>query len=289
MPRTKLRKLAPAPSFDEPDLYVNRELSLLEFQRRVLEEAQDEENPLLERVKFLSILGSNLDEFFMVRVGGLLNQLEAGTLETGPDGLAPAQQLDSIRAVYEELMEQARACLKGLLEELEPRGILVLDYEELSDEQKAAAARYFEESLFPVLTPLAVDPGRPFPHISNLSLNLSVLIRDQEDEERFARVKVPETLPQLIALQRPARRRNGKQVTYIWIEQLIRAHVAQLFPGMQVVESHLFHITRDAEMAIRNWRPKTCWRPSRRACGSASSGRGAAASEPPMPPNRCRS
>jgi len=251
MTRTTRRKSAAAISLDDPSLYVNRELSLLEFQRRVLEEAQDPTNPLLERVKFLSILGSNLDEFFMVRVAGLLSQLESGALETGPEKMSPAQQLEAIRTVYEELLEQAHACLRGLLAELEKEGICVRDYEQLTAEEKETARRYFESSLFPVLTPLAVDPGRPFPHISNLSLNLSVLIRDADDEERFARVKVPPSLPQLIPLQKQGRRRTGRNVTFIWIEQLIRAHLADLFPGMEVVESHLFHVTRDAEMAIQ--------------------------------------
>jgi polyphosphate kinase len=251
MPRTTRKKSAPSISFDAPELYVNRELSLLEFQRRVLEEAKDKANPLLERVKFLSILGSNLDEFFMVRVAGLLNQLESGVLETGPEKMPPAQQLEAIRAVYEQLLNQSHECLRGLYVELEHEGICVRDYDQLNDEQKELASQYFQESLFPVLTPLAVDPGRPFPHISNLSLNLSVLIRDAEDEERFARIKVPPSLPQLVPLQKPNRRRGSKAVTFIWIEQLIRAHLAELFPGMEVVASHLFHVTRDAEMAIQ--------------------------------------
>ena len=250
MPRTTRKKPAPSLSFDDPELYVNRELSLLEFQRRVLEEAQDASNPLLERVKFLSILGSNLDEFFMVRVAGLLNQLESGVLDTGPEKMPPAQQLEAIRAVYEQLLVESHECLRQLCGELEKDGICIRSYDQLTDEQKTAASRYFEESLFPVLTPLAVDPGRPFPHISNLSLNLSVLIRDAEGEERFARIKVPPSLPQLVPLQRPTRRAS-KAVTYIWIEQLIRAHVTNLFPGMDVVESHFFHVTRDAEMAIQ--------------------------------------
>jgi polyphosphate kinase len=251
MQRTTRKKPASSISLDDPSLYVNRELSLLEFQRRVLEEAKDASNPLLERVKFLSILGSNLDEFFMVRVAGLLNQLESGALETGPEKMPPAQQLEAIRSVYEQLLVQSHECLRELFVELEQEGICVRDYDQLTDEQKEMASRYFEDSLFPVLTPLAVDPGRPFPHISNLSLNLSVLIRDADDEERFARVKVPPSLPQLIPLQKPSRRRGNRAVTYIWIEQLIRAHLSDLFPGMEVVESHLFHVTRDAEMAIQ--------------------------------------
>jgi polyphosphate kinase len=248
---TKQRATPAARPFNDPALFVNRELSLLEFQRRVLEEAQDPSNPLLERAKFLSILGSNLDEFFMVRVAGLFNQLESGAQETGPDGLTPSQQLDSIRTVIQQLLADAYACLRGLLTELAAHGIVVRDFEQLTEEQKTAANRYFHETLFPVLTPLAVDLSRPFPHISNLSLNLSVLIRDEEGEEHFARIKVPPSLPQLVPLTTPARRRNGKTVTLVWIEQLIRANLHRLFPGMEVLESHLFYITRDAEMAIQ--------------------------------------
>ena len=253
MPLATKRKVAPpaAISFNDPALYVNRELSLLEFQRRVLEEAQDPTNPLLERAKFLSILGSNLDEFFMVRVAGLLNQIESGTQETGSDGMPPARQLDAIRGVIEQLLADAYTCLRDLVSELAAEGLSIKDFEELTEEQKDAANQYFEQTLFPVLTPLAVDPSRPFPHISNLSLNLSVLIRDEEGEEHFARIKVPPTLPQLVPLQKPARRRNGREVTFVWVEQVIRANLSRLFPGMDVLESHLFHITRDAEMAIQ--------------------------------------
>jgi polyphosphate kinase len=226
-------------------------LSLLAFQRRVLEEAQDPAHPLLERMKFLSILGSNLDEFFMVRVAGLLNQLEAGTLETGPDGMRPAEQLEAIRAGFESLYSEAHALLKKLMPELERNGIAVSRYAALNEEQRETARRYFEETIYPVLTPLAVDPARPFPHISNLSLNLSVLVRDAEGEEKFARIKVPGTLPQLIPLHKPSRRRGGGPMVFIWIEDLIQANLASLFPGLEVLESHLFHVTRDAELEIQ--------------------------------------
>lgn len=223
---------------------------MLAFQRRVLEEAQDERNPLLERIKFLSIVGSNLNEFFMVRVAGLFSQLESGVLETGPDGLTPAQQLEGIRVEYEQLLLDSHECLRGLLEELARQGIRVADYEELSVEEKAAGRQYFEDNIYPVLTPLAFDPGRPFPHISNLSLNLSVLIRDPEGVERFARLKVPDRMPQLIPLRQSVRGRRGP-LTLVWIEQLIMAHLDSLFPGMRILEAHPFHVTRDAEMEIQ--------------------------------------
>jgi polyphosphate kinase len=240
-----------APLLTDPSLYVNRELSLLEFQQRVLEEAQDATNPLLERVKFLSILGSNMDEFFMVRVAGLLNQLESGSLETGPDAMAPARQIEAIRARFHKMNAAAHACRRALFDELKTHGVHVLDYSELSEQQRELAKRYFDETLFPVLTPLAFDPGRPFPHISNLSLNLAVLIRDPRAGERFARVKVPDTLPQVVSLEKGERRRGGHPAVFVWIEQIIQSNLGSLFPGMQIVESHPFHVTRDAEMAIQ--------------------------------------
>jgi polyphosphate kinase len=248
-----LRRKPRQPRYDlhEPFLYVNRELSLLKFQWRVLEEAQDSTNPLLERIKFLSIVGSNLDEFFMVRVAGLLNQVEAGSVESGPDGMTPSQQLEAIRTEFQSLLAAAHECRTSLFDSLRAEGIAVLDYAELNDAQRETARRYFEDTIYPVLTPLAVDPGRPFPHISNLSLNLSVLIRDEEGTENFARLKVPEALPQLVPLQKEPKPRAGRALAFVWIEQVIQAHLSHLFPGMEVVESHPFHVTRDAEMAIQ--------------------------------------
>ncbi|MCC7155245.1 MAG: polyphosphate kinase 1 [Bryobacterales bacterium] len=247
---TSRSKRASTPSLDDPSLYVNRELSLLAFQWRVLEEAQDVSNPLLERVKFLSIVGSNLDEFFMVRVAGLQQQFKAGIIEASSDRMTPAQQLDAINADYQRLILAAHKCLTALLEELAHENIHLVDYAELNETQRAAADRYFSETIFPVLTPLAFDPGRPFPHISNLSLNLAVLIRDPGGDEHFARVKIPEMLPQLVQLEKPIRK-NAGVFTFVWIEQVVRANLQQLFPGMEVLESHLFHVTRDAEMAIQ--------------------------------------
>jgi polyphosphate kinase len=241
-------------SLDDPELYVNRELSLLAFQRRVLEEAQGDSNPLLERVKFLSIVGSNLDEFFMVRVAGLKRQVEAGSREVGPDGMLPAAQLDAIRAEVTRLTGWAMRCFQRQLEPaLMKHGILIQPYRELSEEQQRRAIKYFEESVFPVLTPLAFDPGRPFPHISNLSVNLAVLIRDKQGEQHFARIKVPNSLPQLINLDRglrPARKPPTRQ-TFIWLEDLIKANLGALFPGIEVVQAHPFHVTRDADIEIQ--------------------------------------
>jgi polyphosphate kinase len=242
---------------DDPKLYINRELSLLEFQRRVLEEARDPRNPLLERVKFLAILGSNLDEFFMVRVAGLKKQLDAGIIDLPPDGMTPAEQLAAIRKFAQQLMHQARECLvNDVLPALDKAGIHVRKYQELDARQKESMKAYFDEVVFPVLTPLAFDPGHPFPHISNLSLNLAVLIRDEAHNQRFARIKVPNTLPRLVPIKRSSGsvRKDGTvpyHHHFVWLEQVIAANLDVLFPGMEIVEAHPFRVTRDADMEIQ--------------------------------------
>ena len=248
---------SPAVDLHDPSLYINRELSLLAFQHRVLEEAEDERNPLLERVKFLSIVGSNLDEFFMVRVAGLVAQMDAGILDTGPDGMSPRAQLIAIRRDVKRLLTEAHKCLSTqLYPALDDAGIHVLDYSNLSDTHKRIAEKYYSETVFPVLTPLAFDPGRPFPHISNLSLNLAVLIRDRQGNDHFARVKVPDSLPQLVTVNRSTkakgkRKRPAKKIDLVWLEQVIAAHLPSLFPGMKVLEAYPFHVTRDADIAIK--------------------------------------
>jgi len=182
--------------------YFNRELSWLEFNRRVLEEAMDERHPLLERVKFLSIFSTNLDEFFMIRVAGLKQQIAAGVAGRSPDGLTPSEQLHAIRRAVIPLLEQHRSCwLDDIKPKLHEQGVHVLDYHELTPAQRAACAEYFEREVFPVLTPLAIDPAHPFPHISNLSLNLAVVIHDPDEGELFARVKVPAVLPRLVPIE----------------------------------------------------------------------------------------
>ena len=247
--------IATDPSLRDPELFVNRELSLLAFQNRVLDEAQDETNPLLDRVKFLSILGSNLDEFFMVRVAGLQAQVEAGTLEVGPDGMTAPAQLVAIRREVKKLFTEAHKCWRDQLRPaLAEHGIEVHDYPDLNEKQKAAADAYFSETVFPVLTPLAYDPGRPFPHISNLSLNLAITICDDKGVERFARVKVPPTLPQFVPLTKPskkAKRHLPADVSVVWLEQVIAANLGDLFPGMHILAAHPFHVTRDADLAIK--------------------------------------
>ena len=240
----------------DPKLYINRELSLLEFQHRVLEEAKDEHNPLLERVKFLAIVGSNLDEFFMVRVSGLLKQMDAGVIDLPPDGMTPAEQLAAIRKVSSQLMTEVRVCYNDLLPKLNKAGIHILEYNKLNKRQKEIVVNYFKDVIYPVLTPLALDPGHPFPHISNLSLNLAVMIRDPEGEERFARIKVPNTFPRLVPIKRSSGsvRRDGTvpfHHYFVYLEQVIAANLDLLFPGMEIIEVHPFRITRDADLEIQ--------------------------------------
>jgi polyphosphate kinase len=245
--------LAAEPDLADPALYINRELSLLKFQARVLEEARDPRNPLLERVKFLGILGSNLGEFFMVRIAGLKQQVEAGISEPAADGMTPAEQLDAARAEAFRLMQESRQTFADLVPELRQAGVNILAYDELSRQQQQSADDYFAKTVFPVLTPLAFDPGRPFPHISNLSLNLAVLLRDAGGSELFARVKVPNALPRLVQLPAgpSASRLAARELSFVWLEQLIAVHLDKLFPGLEIVESHPFRVTRDAEMTIQ--------------------------------------
>jgi polyphosphate kinase len=249
---------APGPiDLADPALYISREMGLLAFQWRVLEEAKDANNPLLERVKFLAIVGSNMDEFFMVRVGGLKMQLSAGVYERSLDGATPAEQLVQIRKVASALMAAERdAWRDDLLPKLRSAGIYLLNYSELNDQQKEIAQKYFEEVVFPVLTPLAFDPGHPFPHISNLSLNLAVSVLGVDGREHFARIKVPDTLPRLMPLKRSSGslRRDGTvphNHYFVWLEQVIAANLHLLFPGMKVLESHPFRVTRNADLVIQ--------------------------------------
>lgn len=242
---------APVPEdLTDPYFYLDRELSLLAFQRRVLEEGQDPSNRLLERAKFLAIVSSNLNEFFMVRVAGLLDQVEAGLWETGAGEIPPAELLRLIRPEVDELMSASRSCLlDDLMPALAEQGVHIAEYEDLDPQQKASADAHFADKIFPVLTPLAFDPGRPFPHISNLSLNLAIVIRHRDGSERFARLKIPSTLDQLVRIG-PALP-GAREQTYVWVEQVIAANLRLLFPGLEVLDAHPFHVTRDAEMAIQ--------------------------------------
>jgi polyphosphate kinase len=234
----------------DPAVYINRELSLLEFNKRVLEEAQDERNPILERAKFLAIYSSNMDEFFMVRVAGLRQQVAAGVIDTPADGLTPAEQLVAIRKIVRTRMGEMHLCFTDIRTKLGENGIHLLNYKELNKSQKSSVDEYFKDEIFPVLTPLAFDPGRPFPHISSLSLNLAVLVRNPGDgSEYFARIKVPDTLPRLVAIN-PSRDDSKGTYRYVWVEDLIANNLTDLFPGYEIVEKHLFRITRNADFEI---------------------------------------
>ncbi|MGH7736212.1 MAG: RNA degradosome polyphosphate kinase, partial [Gemmatimonadales bacterium] len=190
-----------APDLRHASLYINRELSALEFDRRVLHQALDDRTPLLERLKFLGILAGNLDEFFQVRVSGLKQQLAAGVVERPADGMTPDDQLKAIGRLVRELQAQADRCLtEDLLPALAARGVELLDVSAVSSAERAALDRWYASNVFPVLTPLAVDPAHPFPHISNLSLSLAVMLRGDRGDERFARVKVPRLLPRWVPL-----------------------------------------------------------------------------------------
>jgi polyphosphate kinase len=239
---------------DNPSLYINRELSWIRFNHHVLDEALDNRHPLLERVKFLSIFANNLDEFFMIRVSSLQRQLAKGVLRAPPDGMTPAQQLDAIRQMLDpELRLQNECWEKELLPNLEEAGIYVHKYADLSVPQRDAMNRFFRDEVFPVLTPLAFDSSHPFPFISNLSLNLAIIVRDQSRKEFFARVKVPTNLfSRLIRVPEPdgSTRNDDSVVHFVYLEEIIAAHLDMLFPGLETVASFPFRITRDADLEI---------------------------------------
>src|SRR4051794_11550524 len=232
------------PALDDSRLYENRELSWLDFNDRVLQLAEDENMPLLERVKFLAIYCSNLDEFFMVRVAGVHDQVDAGIDVRGRDGLSPRETIDNIAERVKELGDRhSRQFETKVRPALAEEGIRIVSCEECSDEELGWVDRHFHEQIFPALTPLAVGPGRPFPYISNLSLSIAVWVRDPvNDMETFARVKVPkEVLPRFVPIGGGA---------YVPLEMIIARHLDQLFPGMQVVKHAMFRVTRDADFTV---------------------------------------
>jgi polyphosphate kinase len=234
----------------DPALYINRELSLLEFNWRVLEEAQNDKHPILERTKFLAIYSSNVDEFYMVRVAGLMQQVAAGVTDVTADGLTPTEQLRAIRKKVRNNLKVMNNCFPDIRQQLAESGVYLHDYSDLTKTQQKVANEYFRNEIFPVLTPLAFDPGRPFPHISSLSLNLAALVRDRASGlQHFARIKVPNALPRLI----PVRRARGdvrRIYRFVWLEDLIANNLADLFPGYEIIEAHQFRITRNADFEI---------------------------------------
>ncbi|MDE0579182.1 MAG: polyphosphate kinase 1 [bacterium] len=227
----------------ESGRFINRELSWLEFNSRVLAQAEDPSIPLLERVKFCGIWSSNLDEFFQVRVAGLKDQLAGQFTGTTPDGRTAAQQLHEIRIEVDDQMDRAARCLSGLTVELADAGIEILNWDDLGDEDRKFLSGEFDDRIYPVLTPLAVDLGHPFPYISNLSLSLGVLMIDPADgHQRFARLKVPATFGRFIQLPDEHR--------FVPVEQVVAAHLPTLFPGMEITETVAFRVTRNADLAV---------------------------------------
>ena len=253
MPKTK--KTATEINLSDSQYYFSRELSWLEFNNRVLHEACDPRSPLLERLKFLAIFSSNLDEFFMVRVAALQERVAAKVSKLSPDGRTPSEQLEAISQRLRPLVAQQHRHFEQVLRPaLAREGIYILDYIDLTQEQRIYLQRYFEEQIFPVLTPLAVDPSHPFPFISNRSLNLAVVVKNPAtDEELFARVKVPSVLPRFVPLPEELRmQHDGKPAhwTGVPLEQVIAHNLESLFPGMNIQECHSFRITRDADLEV---------------------------------------
>jgi polyphosphate kinase len=242
-------------SLNDGSLYINRELSWLAFNERVLDQAADTHWPLLERVKFLAIFASNLDEFFMIRVSGLHEQLESDVTERTPEGLSASEQLERIGEVVRRLMDTASALFsRDLIPALEAEAIRIHTWDSLSERARRAATTYFRQTVFPVLTPLAVDPGHPFPFVSNLSLSLAVEAIDPVTlDRRFARVKVPESFPRFIdvhRLEHPGASSSEAQHDLLPLEELIAQNLGDLFPGMEIASCFPFRVTRDMDLEL---------------------------------------
>ncbi len=236
---------------DDPHLFINREISWVRFDTRVLEEAKDHTHPLLERVKFLAICGSNLDEFFMIRVSGLKRQLNKGALEPPPDGMTPLEQLLTLREELKPLLDEHLKCWQDdILPRLKKNGIHIHRMDELTKDERDQLREHFEKVIFPTLTPLALDLVHPFPFISNLSINLAVVVRDANGREKYARVKVPNGLfPRLVEFDDDTDK-SGKGNHFVFLEDLVASNLDMLFPGMKVETSYAFRITRDADIEI---------------------------------------
>jgi polyphosphate kinase len=241
--------------YSQPQNFFNRDLSWIEFNKRVMEEVLNPELPLLEKVKFISIFFTNLDEFYMIRVAGLKEQIRAGVSDPTIDGLTPSEQLHLIEKKLQPMLITLTELWKNeIVPNLLNNGIKILELDDLGEEEKKKLDDYFRKEIFPVLTPLAFDPGRPFPYISNLSLSLAVLVKKPNGEKHFARVKVPNILPRLMKIDKIiCHNKNGGQFSakYIWLGNLIKANLNLLFPGMEVLEAHRFRITRDTDIELQ--------------------------------------
>jgi polyphosphate kinase len=235
-----------APGTTGPAVYLSRELSSIAFNQRVLAEASNPRQPLIERVKFAAVFGSNVDEFFMLRVHGYREHAQAGSGRRGPDGMTPREELAAIRqALLPLFAEQQQVVARELLPALAEQGIAIVDYATLGSSQKAAMRRYFDEQVFPICTPFGLDPGHPFPLIPNLALNLAVVLHDPTHGERFAIVRVPDVLPRLVRVPGGD---GDRRLTLVWLEQIVAAHVDALFRGVAVGEVYPFRIVRNADI-----------------------------------------
>ena len=244
--------------YSKPENFFNRDLSWVEFNKRVLEEALNPELPLLEKIKFISIFCSNLDEFYMIRIAGLKEQIAAHVEEPSIDGLTPNEQLRKVEKALKPLLKTLdNYWVDYIVPSLRENNIKLLSINDISDDDKVKLTEYFKKEVYPVLTPLAFDPGRPFPYISNLSLSLAILIRKPNGENHFARVKVPSILPRLLQIdnilepKKPSAVNGNFSATYIWLGDLIKANLQLLFPGMEIVEAHRFRITRDTDIELQ--------------------------------------
>ena len=249
-----------SPNLDSPSLFLNRELSWLQFNLRVLEEAENTRHPLLERVKFLAIFATNLDEFFMVRVSGLRRQIAGGAGETPPDAMTPSEQMLAICRDLTVHSDRHQRCWKeDLLPKLREAGVQVLHFNELGQRDRDGLRQHFVREIFPTLTPLAIDPTHPFPHISNLSFNLAVVVKDSERGECFARVKLPDVFRRLVPIpsqddgtsKKAELEKHQKLQRFVWLEEIVADNLDLLFPGLDIVEAYPFRVTRDAEVPIK--------------------------------------
>lgn len=244
--------------YNDPKNFFNRDLSWVEFNIRVLDEALNPNLPLLEKVKFVSIFSSNLDEFYMIRISGLKEQVAANILEPTIDGLTPTEQVVKIeKALKPLIIKLNNLWMKEIVPQLKKHGVELLRFAEFNSEEQSLLKEYYKDEIYPVLTPLAFDPGRPFPYISNLSLNLAILVKKPNGENHFARVKVPNILPRLLQVDDILKREkktglNGKfHAKFLWLEDLIKENLDMLFPGMEVIEAHRFRITRDTDIELQ--------------------------------------
>ncbi|NWF90855.1 MAG: polyphosphate kinase 1 [Ignavibacteriaceae bacterium] len=244
--------------YNDPKNFINRDLSWVEFNRRVLEEALNPELPLLEKIKFISIFHSNLDEFYMIRISGLKEQVAANVLELSIDGLTPVEQLRKTEQKIKPMLDQAMDLWKNhIVPKLLDHGVEICSYSNLTGDEKQLLTDYFKKEIFPILTPLAFDPGRPFPYISNLSLNFAILVKKPNGENHFARLKIPNTLPRFLQIDKilnpnKKNQNNGNfSEKYVWIGDLIKDNLALLFPGMEVIEAHGFRLTRDTDIELQ--------------------------------------